>query len=937
MKKILSLLITASLLLFLASCPDPIDPRQESSITNRVIRGVTVPQTYARAVTAIANDVQFTGTVTWNPTPTGGLFQPETPYTATINLTPTALYTVQGVGNNFFTVAGATATNPPNSGTITAVFPATGGTDVQIDQIVITPPVANGIPDRELDRGQYKINIAWSPTIPQGGTFGNGVIYTASITLVPSHPALNLIVSPDIQVQGAAETSYNSSTGIITATYPPSLVGQGWAAEANVTHSRQPTLFSAETSKITFTFSTAPANLIASNITITNIDGAVTKGGLTREGNTYVLEVSDVKTGNIRISIAAGGVEPDPKTIGVYGEQDLRDILNAMSRQQRANQMIQDDRQRADSSGAFPWGSMLGNAWFAPNAATGGNTVQGWTNRLNRLMDRSPVIDVNGVPTLVPAVYGIDAVHGHHNLAHAIMLPHQVGLGAIATGDMEKGITAAYESGRITAEELMATNIRWTFSPCGGVAENNRWGRAYETYGRDLETVTNLVLANVRGLQDHGVGACIKHWVGEGQARGNNPNNNSGNRDISPITPERFLEIASVYETAYETWSIMPSYLGVNIEGSEIFSGNIEMHRHKPSLQDYFKDEVGWNGMVIGDYRWHRWGNSPNPNSINAGVDCVMSAERSTDYLTDERNTILNECTDERINDAVMRMLRFKKRLGLFDEPKIAGPGVIRKDENVRIAREAAADSMVLLRNKNDLIQKIQAREFTNIMVAGRASEGDIGRAYQCGCWTIGWQGGAGDIRQDGVLLVTAVTVHEGIDAVKGSDITVTSSPAGNAPGNFDLIIAVLAETPYSESQGDVPNEWGRGGLILGPDQTMLNNVYAKQQANPNTKILVVMFTGRPIAFTSNTGNANNNTTAVNNTEYLNWDGLIAAWLPGDRGGEALADLLFTDREFVGKTPQPWHRGIEDVGPLVYPYGHGLRKSDPIDTDPGLP
>ena len=154
--------------------------------------------------------------------------------------------------------------------------------------------------------------------------------------------------------------------------------------------------------------------------------------------------------------------------------------------------------------------------------------------------------------------------------------------------------------------------------------------------------------------------------------------------------------------------------------------------------------------------------------------------------------------------------------------------------------------------------------------------------------------------------------------------------------GTYDLIIAVIAEQPYAESTGDLPggsNGWNSGGLILAPDMTMLNAVYAKQTANPSTKILTVILSGRPIAFTSTTGNANNATNAVNNQEYLKWDGLIAAWLPGDQAGGALADLLFTDREFVGKTPHPWHRGIDKVGPEVYPYGHGLRKSDPIDTN----
>ena len=504
------------------------------------------------------------------------------------------------------------------------------------------------------------------------------------------------------------------------------------------------------------------------------------------------------------------------------------------------------------------------------------------------------------------------------------MLPHQIGLGAIAAGNLERGKKAAYEEGRITAEEMLAANMRWTFSPCGGVAENMRWGRSYECYSENLEIVTELTLQNVQGLQDNGVGACIKHWIGEGQVQGDNPNTNQGNRNNNPITRERIMEIAGVYRAAVETWTIMPSYLGLNITGTGSGTGNYSMHTHKPMMQDYLKDELGWNGMMIGDYRWHT-----TPDSVNAGLDCLMAAERSTDYLRNtERNGILNGCTEKRIDDAVMRMLRFKKRIGLFDNPYLSSPGQIRKPENVAAARSMAADSMVLLRNKNNFVQDIQGSKFKNIMVAGRASEGNKGRGYQCGGWTIGWQGS--DQTSD---RVTAVTIFEGIDAAKGGGVNVTSSVDGSEEGAFDLIIAVIAEMPYAESEGDIPNRWSSGGCILGPDMAMLENVYAKKAANPGTKILVVILSGRPIAFSPQVGTGAASVQTTKGREFEKWDGLIEAWLPGDQAGAALADLLFTNREFAGKTPQPWHEGIDKTGELIYPYGYGLKKSDPVDMD----
>ena len=938
MKKYLSLLIVISLLVFITTaCPDgpgP-DPRKDTTITTSAIQGVSTPLTFTTPVSSIRPDIQFTGTVTWAPPPVDNKFQPNVQYTATIRINPRAGYTLEGVRANFFTVQGdprPTTTNAANSGTVTARFPATGGTTINITSLTgILPPVAGAEPTREVDNRQYKIKITWLPEVPAGGKFADNTVYTAMATL-EALPGLDFSIVSDVTVSEADSVSYNAGSGVFTIVFPAAIVGEGYIVTPDVTHYRQPTVGSAETSKLSFQFADN-RNLTAANITITSGTGAATKGNLTGSGKNWVLEVEDVKTGTINIVInGVPGVSVTPRTVEVYGEQDLRDILEAMTRQQRASQMVQADcnNGRADGAGSIEWGSILSNAGNRPGGDNSADTTA-WVNRLNGIAQRSVKINVNGAETLVPAIYGIDAVHGHAMKLHAIVLPMQVGIGAIYTGDKAKGLAAAYDSGRITAEEMLATNVRWTFSPCAGVAENMRWGRAYECYGSDVETVTELIYQNVKGMQDIGVAPTLKHFIGEGQVVGDNPNRNSGNRNNNPITHERIMEIAGVYRKSIEAWSIMPSYLGLNITGSGTGVGNHIMHGHKPMINDYWKEEMQWNGMVVGDYQCHsvtdRGGPGTAPTVI-AGVDCLMAAEKSDASLrSNERDQILNGCSDERINDAVMRILRLKKRVGLFDNPVIE-PGQLRKPANVAAARAVAADSMVLLRNKNDLIQKIQDREFKSILVAGRASEGNTGRGFQCGAWTTGWVNGP-----LGTNAVTAITISEGINEAKGSDITVSTSPDGSMGGTYDLIIAVISEQTYAESTGDIPADWARGGLILGPDMTMLNNVYAKQTANPSTKILTVILSGRPIAFTSITANGNNATNAVGNQEYLKWDGLIAAWLPGDQAGGALADLLFTEREFVGKTPHPWHAGIDKVGPEVYPYGHGLRKSDPIDTN----
>nr|AGS52840.1 periplasmic beta-glucosidase [uncultured bacterium contig00011] len=556
--------------------------------------------------------------------------------------------------------------------------------------------------------------------------------------------------------------------------------------------------------------------------------------------------------------------------------ETLEELVAQMTLAEKIGQMIQAERGdlgKGDVS-KYALGSVLSGGGSVPPQ----NTPEGWLNMHNSYMEESLKTRLG-----IPYVYGVDAVHGHNNVRNATILPHNIGLGAIAAGSAERGAQAAYTAGKITAEEMLATGIRWTFAPVLGVAEDPRWGRTYESYSENVEIVTLMGANVIKGLQENGAAACMKHYIGEGQTidgrnQGNALLDNAGIRRILPP-----------YQAAIEAgaMSLMPSFSSVN---------GIKMHEHKELLTGVLKEEMGFTGFVVSDWaaieQLSGGGYKTQlANAVNAGVDMIMATNGREKWMNTIRSlqAAANDGTIpmSRIDDAVLRILRFKQRIGLFDSPVIKETGQIGADANRAAARQLVSESLVLLRNENNIIAKLPS--YKNILVAGQGAN-NIG--MQCGGWTISWQGGQGAITK-------GTTILEGIqEAVKGS-AAVTYAADGAVRGAFDAVIVVIGESPYAETEGDR----SRNINILPSDMNVLQQVYKYK-----CPVIVIMLSGRPM----NIGD-----------EYKNWDGFIAAWLPGTEGA-GLADVLFGGKDFTGKTPYTWRKTIN--GEVVYPFGFGLRK-----------
>jgi len=554
----------------------------------------------------------------------------------------------------------------------------------------------------------------------------------------------------------------------------------------------------------------------------------------------------------------------------------LEELVSIMTLEEKIGQMTQAERMDSTKIEITKYG--LGSVLSGGGSAPSNNSPKGWVAMTNELMQASLNTRLG-----IPLLYGIDAVHGHNTVVGAVILPHNIGLGAIAAGNTQLGVQAAYKAAEITAREMLATGIRWTFAPVLGVAEDVRWGRTYECYSENAEIVSILGASAVKGLRENGAAACIKHYIGEGQTENGR---NQGNALLDRAGIERILP---PYRAAIEAgaMSLMPSFSSVN---------GLKMHENKELLTDLLKDELGFKGFVISDWAAIEQLSGGNykaqiANAINAGVDMVMATNGRDKWASFIRH--LTKLVEEgtvpmsRIDDAVLRILKFKQSIGLFDTPLTEKEGDVGAAQDRAAAREIVSDSLVLLRNENNVIQKLP--EVKRILVTGTGAD-NIG--MQCGGWTIFWQGGTGAITK-------GTTILEGIRAAAGDKASVNYVRDGTSNGTYDAVIAVVGESPYAETQGD-----RQGNINLSENDTaMLKEIYKLK-----CPVIVIMLSGRPMTI---------------GDEYKNWDAFIAAWLPGTEGA-GIADLLFTGRDFTGRTPYTWRKTIN--GEVIYPFGFGLTK-----------
>jgi len=571
-------------------------------------------------------------------------------------------------------------------------------------------------------------------------------------------------------------------------------------------------------------------------------------------------------------------------------EERAADLLSRMTTDEKVGQMTQVDRQYLQSEShiaTYYLGSLLSGGDSSPSP----NTPLAWTQMYNRFQRYA----VEDTPLGIPLLYGIDAVHGQSHVVGAVIFPHNIGMGSTWNLDLVE------ESAHITAVEVAATGIDWTFSPVIDVARNIRWGRTYESFGEDPYLVKWMGASAIKGYQGTNLNATDsiiatgKHYMGSG---GTTNGQDQGNcvapmRIIREVHLEPFIGAVQA-----GTQTVMASFCSIN--GTKI-------HGRKDLLTDVLKTEQGFSNFLVSDWAAIDQVDSNYTNAvkicINAGIDMVMVPGSPKSYTTFQatlKSLIDNGIPMSRIDDAVYRILVVKFRLGLFEHPYVdeSLSSTVGSQAHREVACRAVQESMVLL--KNDGILPLSKNRNT-VYVAGPNAD-DIGN--QCGGWTITWQGSSGDITP-GTTILEAIrnTVSPGTQVIFNRDASNITSP-------YDVGIVVVGETPYAEFRGD------RTSLDLPSNQIDIIN----RVVSSGTPTVVIMVAGRPM---------------INIQSYLpNWRAFLMAWLPGTEG-QGVADVLFGDVDATGRLSQSWpkttaqepinydRRPGESYDPL-FEFGYGL-------------
>ena len=576
----------------------------------------------------------------------------------------------------------------------------------------------------------------------------------------------------------------------------------------------------------------------------------------------------------------------------------VADLVRQMTLDEKIGQMTQPDQQflkdPADVESLF-FGSLLSGGDSDPPT----NSRPDWRAMYERLQGRALRTRLK-----IPLLYGVDAVHGHSNVLGAVIFPHNVGLGATRNAKLVE------EIGRITAQEVRATGINWTFGPCIAVPRDERWGRTYEGFSEDPVLVAELGAAAVRGLQagglqdPRGVLACAKHFAGDGGTAWGTGMADAGSGRRYPLdrgdtrgdaaTLRRLFIDPYVPSIKSGVGSIMVTYNSWN---------GLKASGHRGLLTDILKTELGFEGFLIsdydaidelpGDYR------SDIRESVNAGMDMFMVPQKYREFITTLKALVeAGEVSMARIDDAVTRILRVKAAMGLLApgwtvkvDPELEK--AFGSEAHRRVARQAVRESLVLLKNDGRTLPITGAKR---IHVAGRNAD-DLGA--QSGGWTITWQGKRGPV-------TTGTTILEGIRRAAGPKTQVTFAADGSGAAGADLAIVVVGEDPYAEFLGD------REDLALADlDQKAIAAV-----RRAGVPVVMVVVSGRPLIL----GPALESSRAV-----------VAAWLPGTEG-DGVADVLFGRHAPAGKLPFTWPRtmdqipinvGDTDYAPL-FPFGFGL-------------
>ncbi|KAG2990599.1 Lysosomal beta glucosidase [Phytophthora cactorum] len=432
-----------------------------------------------------------------------------------------------------------------------------------------------------------------------------------------------------------------------------------------------------------------------------------------------------------------------------------------------------------------------------------------------------------------------------------------------------------YEQGRITARDTLAAGIPWIFGPILGISRNPLWPRTFETFGEDPYLDSVMADAIVRGLQSNGsTAACMKHWI----VYTKTPTGHD--KDAVTVSDYDLLNyFLPPFKAAVGAGvlSAMENYISVN---------GVPLVSNTKLMNALLRDDLGWDGMMVTDYAeidqladFHRvartYDEATRISLTRVSVDMSMIA--TDDSFMNGTKALLEQSPQylARVKASARRVVKLKLQLGLYDNPVPgeANVDLIGSENDTATALELARESIVLLKNNDSVLP---LAEDASVFLTGHAAD-DIG--LQCGGWTIEWQGYAGHNE----LYPLGSTMKENIESITGNSSSVSYFNGLNYTGEYsdadlatateyasraEFTVAAIGEGPYAEKPGDIND------LALPAGQIE----YVKQLASTGTKVIVVLFEGRPRLL----GN-------LTDSVYAVIDGLLAC----EMGGQAVAEILY--------------------------------------------
>ena len=485
----------------------------------------------------------------------------------------------------------------------------------------------------------------------------------------------------------------------------------------------------------------------------------------------------------------------------------------------------------------------------------------------------------------IPLLFGHDVIHGYKTI-------FPINLGMASSFDPKAVELAA----RVAATEASSGGVHWTFAPMVDIARDPRWSRISEGSGEDSFLGSKLAVANVKGFQGDDLSkintilACTKHFAAYGAAE--------AGRDYNTVDmSERVLR--DIY---------LPPFKATVDAGVKTFMASFNEISGVPStaskflMRDILKGEWKFDGMVVSDYTGinemiaHGFAKDEQDAAqlaLNAGLDMDMVGATYMNMLKKSYNE--GKVSIEVINDACKRILEVKYDLGLFEDPyrysdEKREKETIYKPEFLQAALDVASKSMVLLKNKNNILplKKDQKIAFVGPFVN---DEYNI-----IGSWAaLGERDGFATSIKEGVTKFSGntskVTFDEGVE-IQGTKRDLMQKAIENAK-NADVIVAVM---------GERENMTGEAASQTNIDLPGIQKEFLAELKKIGKPIVLVLFNGRPLTLT---------------WENENMDAILEAWFPGSRGGDAVAQTLFGLNNPSGKLPITFPRNVGQV-PIYY-------------------